>query len=58
MAAVATKPKEDPLIVSLFLKVTGFAIVLYGAYAAFEIRTYAIKDYGRIIHECGPASGM
>ncbi|CAE7204310.1 stt3 [Symbiodinium sp. CCMP2456] len=28
--------------------------VLYGAYAAYEIRLYPIKDYGYIIHEFDP----
>lgn len=45
---------NDPVIVSLFTKLVGLLVVIYAAWAAYEIRTYAINDYGRIIHECGP----
>lgn len=58
MAADAKADKaKDPVIVSLTLKLTGLLVVLFSARAAYEIRTYAIQDYGRIIHECAPRPG-
>jgi hypothetical protein len=37
----------------LLLKVlVRLAVALFGCYTAFEIRTYAIREYGPLIHEC------
>lgn len=52
MADAKADKAQDPVIVYLFTRVVGLLVVLYGAWAAFDIRTYAIQDYGRIIHEC------
>lgn len=30
------------------------ALLIYAGYVAYEIRTYAIRDFGRIIHEFDP----
>jgi hypothetical protein len=37
---------------ALLLFALRVAVTLFGAYTAFEIRTYAIREYGPLIHEC------
>lgn len=53
----ATKPASSSSILqALLLWVVRLALVAVGCYTAFEIRTYAIKEYGPLIHECAPSS--
>jgi len=42
----------DP--VKPFMKIIQLAIIALCCYCAYDIRTYAIKEYGRIIHEFDP----
>ena len=41
---------------SIVLPLVRIAVTLFGCYTAFEIRTYAIREYGPLIHECVPAA--
>ena len=40
------------LVVLLVVLVLQLVVVLFACRSAFEIRTFAIKEYGRLIHEC------
>ncbi len=42
-------------LVSAAMTLLRWAVTLFACYQAFTIRTIAINEYGRLIHECVPA---
>ena len=51
--AAARKPPAQAYTTADFLKIAArIFVVLLGSYVAFDIRMIAIREYGRIIHEC------
>ena len=43
-------------VVGLLMTCVRVVAILYACWTAFSIRTMAIKEYGRLIHECVPAA--
>jgi hypothetical protein len=43
-------------VVGLLMTCVRVVATLYACWTAFSIRTMAIKEYGRLIHECVPAA--
>ena len=39
---------------AVFKNIMRVVAILFGAFVAFDIRMIAIREYGRIIHECEP----
>ena len=43
-----------PTLVQLLAWVIRLAVLAYAFYLAYDIRMYAIREYGRLIHEFDP----